>query len=259
MTSTYNPAAQFEVKEWDVDFRQVPTRMLKARVYQPQGPGPFPTLLDLHGGAWHDKDRFANVPMCQAVGEFVTADRAQPGEQRGFAAVGVQLLDGAGQRALDHVAGHVGVVGQSSRRESIEPREVVIEKPAERALVAGEQPFCEPFVLQPDRHASRLPCAIYRTRTSDGRGAANRSRHCTPTGRRRRPPPVLRRRIHSRSLPIRRDPGLRRRARAALRRRPVPLNIGRRDRTTRTAVVTGHRRPRHRGHAGEKGNRRPGA
>ena len=67
MTSTYNPAAQFEVKEWDVDFRQVPTRMLKARVYQPQGPGPFPTLLDLHGGAWHDKDRFANVPMCQAV------------------------------------------------------------------------------------------------------------------------------------------------------------------------------------------------
>jgi acetyl esterase/lipase len=67
MTSTYNPTAQFEVKEWDVDFRQVPTRMLKARVYQPQGPGPFPTLLDLHGGAWHDKDRFANVPMCQAV------------------------------------------------------------------------------------------------------------------------------------------------------------------------------------------------
>jgi acetyl esterase/lipase len=67
MTSTYNPAAQFEVKEWDVDFRQVPTRMLKARVYQPQGPGPFPTLLDLHGGAWHDKDRFANVPMCQAA------------------------------------------------------------------------------------------------------------------------------------------------------------------------------------------------
>jgi acetyl esterase/lipase len=38
-----------------------------ARVYQPQGPGPFPTLLDVHGGAWHDKDRFANVPMCQAV------------------------------------------------------------------------------------------------------------------------------------------------------------------------------------------------
>jgi acetyl esterase/lipase len=47
-----------------VDFRKAPGgRALKARVYQPQGAGPFPTLLDLHGGAWNDKDRFANVPM----------------------------------------------------------------------------------------------------------------------------------------------------------------------------------------------------
>ena len=67
MTIAYNPAAQFEIKEWDVEFRRTPARTLMARVYQPQGPGPFPTLLDLHGGAWHDKDRFANVPMCQAA------------------------------------------------------------------------------------------------------------------------------------------------------------------------------------------------
>ena len=63
----YNPAAQFPIKEWDVEFRRAPKRMLMARVYQPQGSGPFPTLLDIHGGAWHDKDRFANVPMCQAA------------------------------------------------------------------------------------------------------------------------------------------------------------------------------------------------
>ncbi|MGH8640542.1 MAG: alpha/beta hydrolase, partial [Burkholderiales bacterium] len=63
----YNPTAQFQVKEWDVEFRRAPKRMLMARVYQPQGPGPSPTLLDMHGGAWHDKDRFANVPMCQAA------------------------------------------------------------------------------------------------------------------------------------------------------------------------------------------------
>jgi acetyl esterase/lipase len=67
MTTNYNPAAQFEVKEWDVEFRRTPARTLMARVYQPQGAGPFPTLLDLHGGAWHDKDRFANVPMCRAA------------------------------------------------------------------------------------------------------------------------------------------------------------------------------------------------
>jgi acetyl esterase/lipase len=63
----YNPAAQFQVKEWDVEFRRAPKRTLMARIYQPQGAGPFPTLLDIHGGAWHDKDRFANVPMCQAA------------------------------------------------------------------------------------------------------------------------------------------------------------------------------------------------
>jgi acetyl esterase len=67
MTIAYNPAAQFEIKEWDVEFRSTPKRTLMARIYQPQGPGPFPTLLDVHGGAWHDKDRFANVPMCQAA------------------------------------------------------------------------------------------------------------------------------------------------------------------------------------------------
>ena len=67
MTMTYNPAAQFEIKEWDVEFRRTPARTLMARIYQPQGAGPFPTLLDLHGGAWHDKDRFANVPMDQAA------------------------------------------------------------------------------------------------------------------------------------------------------------------------------------------------
>ena len=38
-----------------------------ARIYQRRGPGPFPTLLDVHGGAWHDKDRLANVAMCEAA------------------------------------------------------------------------------------------------------------------------------------------------------------------------------------------------
>ena len=64
---SYNPAANYEIKVWDVEFRKVPTRTLMARVYQPQGAGPFPVLLDVHGGAWHDKDRFANVPMDEAV------------------------------------------------------------------------------------------------------------------------------------------------------------------------------------------------
>jgi acetyl esterase/lipase len=63
MAASYNPAANYDIKVWDVEFRKTPTRQLMARVYQPQGPGPFPMMLDLHGGAWNDKDRHANVRM----------------------------------------------------------------------------------------------------------------------------------------------------------------------------------------------------
>ena len=38
-----------------------------ARVYKPQGTGPFPVVLDLHGGAWNNKDRSANEPMDRAI------------------------------------------------------------------------------------------------------------------------------------------------------------------------------------------------
>ncbi len=67
MTTAYNPAAQYPLKVWDVEFRRAPKRTLMARIYQPQGQGPFPTLLDIHGGAWHDKDRLANERMCDAA------------------------------------------------------------------------------------------------------------------------------------------------------------------------------------------------
>ena len=70
MKTAYDPAAKFEIKVSEVEFRRaVSGRMLMARVYQPQGVGPFPTLLDLHGGAWNNKDRFANEPMDRAVAQ----------------------------------------------------------------------------------------------------------------------------------------------------------------------------------------------
>jgi acetyl esterase/lipase len=64
----YNPDARFELKVTETEFRRTAAgRQLMARIYQPQGPGPFPTVLDLHGGAWNRKDRFANEPMDRAV------------------------------------------------------------------------------------------------------------------------------------------------------------------------------------------------
>src|SRR6266481_509747 len=64
----YDPGAQFDVAVSDVELRRNPAgRMLMARIYQPKGAGPFPTVLDLHGGAWNRKDRFAEEPMDRAL------------------------------------------------------------------------------------------------------------------------------------------------------------------------------------------------
>ena len=68
MNTAYNPAARFELKVSEVELRRTAGgRILMARIYQPQGAGLFPALLDLHGGAWNTKDRFANEPMDRAV------------------------------------------------------------------------------------------------------------------------------------------------------------------------------------------------
>ena len=68
MKTSYDPAATFELKVSEVDFLRTPGgRQLMARIYQPQGAGPFPTVLDLHGGAWRRKDRFAEEPMDRAI------------------------------------------------------------------------------------------------------------------------------------------------------------------------------------------------
>ena len=64
----YDPGARFDVAVSDVELRRNPAgRMLMARIYQPKGAGPFPTVLDLHGGAWNRKDRLAEEPMDRAL------------------------------------------------------------------------------------------------------------------------------------------------------------------------------------------------
>jgi acetyl esterase/lipase len=64
----YDPAAKFELDVKEVELRRNGAgRMLMARIYQPQGPGPFPAVLDLHGGAWNRKDRRAEEPMDRAL------------------------------------------------------------------------------------------------------------------------------------------------------------------------------------------------
>jgi acetyl esterase len=64
----YDPGAKFDLTVSEVELRRnVAGRVLMARIYQPKGPGPFPTVLDLHGGAWNGKNRMAEEPMDRAL------------------------------------------------------------------------------------------------------------------------------------------------------------------------------------------------
>jgi acetyl esterase/lipase len=42
---------------------------LAVRIYQPEGTGPFPALVDVHGGVWTNGDRTANEVMDRALAE----------------------------------------------------------------------------------------------------------------------------------------------------------------------------------------------
>jgi len=67
-SKAYDPAARYELKVSEVPFRKnAQGRQLVARIYQPQGAGPFPVVLDLHGGAWQRKDRKAEEPLDRAI------------------------------------------------------------------------------------------------------------------------------------------------------------------------------------------------
>jgi len=66
--TSYDPTAKFDIAVHETELRRTRAgRTLMARIYQPKGAGPFPAVLDLHGGAWNNKDRHAEEPMDRAL------------------------------------------------------------------------------------------------------------------------------------------------------------------------------------------------
>ena len=75
---------EFEVDVRDVEYQNQAGKAWLARIYQPKGTGPFPTIVDVHGGAWHNGDRTNNAGIDRALaakGILVAAlDFRQPPE-----------------------------------------------------------------------------------------------------------------------------------------------------------------------------------
>jgi acetyl esterase len=59
-----------EVQIEDREYQRPNGVPLLARLYRPDGPGPFPAVLEVHGGAWTGGDRLNNV----AIAESLAAD-----------------------------------------------------------------------------------------------------------------------------------------------------------------------------------------
>jgi acetyl esterase len=55
------------MKTIDLEYQRQAGAPLLARIYQPEGSGPFPCLVDVHGGGWGAGDRLNNAGINQAL------------------------------------------------------------------------------------------------------------------------------------------------------------------------------------------------
>lgn len=51
----------------DVEYVRHDDKPLLMRLYKPRGAGPFPLMIDLHGGAWCNLDRTSDVLFCETL------------------------------------------------------------------------------------------------------------------------------------------------------------------------------------------------
>src|SRR5437588_9646549 len=58
-----------EIRVEDVEYQRQGGKALLAQVYRPAGTGPFPAVVQVHGGAWTSKDRTDNDFISKAFAE----------------------------------------------------------------------------------------------------------------------------------------------------------------------------------------------
>jgi acetyl esterase len=75
-------ATRYEIDVEDVEYLRHGNKPLLARVYKPRGTGPFPLIIDLHGGAWCNKDRTSDAgtdePLAKSGVTVVSLDFRMP-------------------------------------------------------------------------------------------------------------------------------------------------------------------------------------
>jgi len=81
---TAETLTRYEISVEDVEYLRHGDRPLLARIYKPRGTGPFPLIVDLHGGAWCNKDRTSDAgtdePLAKSGVVVVSLDFRMPPE-----------------------------------------------------------------------------------------------------------------------------------------------------------------------------------
>jgi acetyl esterase len=137
---------EFVVK--DIVYRRDGDRKFLARLYQPAGTGPFPAVLQVHGGAWNGKNRTdgqnTSLNLCEAGIVVLAIDFRNAPEAPYPASLqdinyGIRWLKAhAGE--FGSSAGQVGAYGTSSGGHQILLAAIRPEDPRYRALPLAEVP-----------------------------------------------------------------------------------------------------------------------
>lgn len=79
---TTSELTRYEIDVEDVEYIRHGDKPLLARIYKPRGKGPFPLIIDLHGGAWCKKDRTSDAgtdePLAKSGVVVVALDFRMP-------------------------------------------------------------------------------------------------------------------------------------------------------------------------------------
>jgi acetyl esterase len=145
-TSSGKPAHEFLVR--DIVYQHFSGKERLARLYQPAGNGPFPAILQVHGGAWNNKNRTdgQNVALdLAAAGIVVLAIDFRNAPEAPYPA-SLQDINYAIRWLKAHAgefgssAGQVGAYGTSSGGHLILLSAIRPDDPRYRALPLAEAP-----------------------------------------------------------------------------------------------------------------------
>ncbi|MCW5891317.1 MAG: alpha/beta hydrolase [bacterium] len=122
MRPTVHAEEVHAVEVEDVQYAAPAGERLLARVYRPRGGGPYPALVDVHGGAWSHFDRTVDANICRALaarGMVVVALDFRQAPDHGYptavadVVAGLRFVRDAGAE-LGALAAPPGLVGGSS-------------------------------------------------------------------------------------------------------------------------------------------------